>query len=497
MNLNRREFLRLATLVAAGATASACAPVVKQANQFGSAASAGQWVVPPINSLYPILRRITYAPTLADRILAEENGIAAWIEEQLDPDAKDSFRTTLPWRNFDLVELQANELVTRKKTIVLDQFKRATLLRRIYSGRQLYEMMVEFWTDHFNISINKGDCWFLKVVDDREVIRRHALGNFREMLHASAKSPAMLVYLDNQANIKDAPNENYARELMELHTLGVDGGYSQGDVMELARCLTGWGMKKHFWYGDFQFDDTIHDMGRKVVLGKTIEPNGVGEAESVIDRLALHPNTARHIALKLIRRFVTDDPEQDAPQLVNAAADTFLATKGDISSALRVVLLDGLTTWEGELPAKIKRPSDFIVSALRLTDATTDARPVVYNFLRRMGQPLFEWPTPDGPSDVAGSWANNLLPRWQFALRLAGGNLTGAETLIPSFLEQSESLSPPQILQQLSEIFIGRPFSADAERDILSTFLAENLPVEGQIKLMIAGILASPPFQWR
>ncbi len=134
--------------------------------------------------------------------------------------------------------------------------------------------MVEFWTDHFNIYVAKGDCWFLKVVDDREVVRKHALGNFRDLLLASAHSPAMLVYLDNQANEKAAPNENYGREVMELHTLGVGSGYTQEDVMQLARCLTGWGVKRNFWRGQFQFDPDQHAGGTKKVLGQVIQPGG-------------------------------------------------------------------------------------------------------------------------------------------------------------------------------------------------------------------------------
>ncbi len=157
-------------------------------------------------------------------------------------------------RNLDLISRKADELDGFKKEQVIAGLRQATLLRQVYSRNQLYEMMVEFWGDHFNISMEKGVGWLLKIVDDREVIRPHALGEFRELLGASAHSPSMLVYLDNQANDYQAPNENYARELLELHTLGVDGGYTQADVMELARCLTGWTVKEHFWRGELTFN---------------------------------------------------------------------------------------------------------------------------------------------------------------------------------------------------------------------------------------------------
>ena len=180
---------------------------------------------------------------------------------------------------------------------------------------------------------DRGNGFYLKTVDDREVIRKHALGSFRDLVWASAHSPAMMTYLDNQANEKSHPNENYARELMELHTLGVDGGYSQKDVMELARCLTGWNVKEHFWLGDFVFKEELHDSGVKHVLGLAIQPSGIQEAEQVIEMLAVHPSTAKFISTKLARRFIADEPPQP---LIEKAAQTFLNTKGDILSLIHI-----------------------------------------------------------------------------------------------------------------------------------------------------------------
>ncbi|MBK8794077.1 MAG: DUF1800 family protein [Holophaga sp.] len=200
--------------------------------------------------------------------------------------------------------------------------------------------------------MDKGSCFYLKTVDDRDVARAHALGSFRDLLWASAHSPAMLTYLDNQANHKGAPNENYARELMELHSLGVQGGYSQADVMELARCLTGWGVKEHFWAGEFHFEPDQHDPGEKQVLGVRIPPGGVDEAESVIERLAAHPSAARFIAAKLARRFLADQPPAE---IVAKGSAAFMASGGDIQKTLRTILLDGLPLY----PAPLPPPAEF------------------------------------------------------------------------------------------------------------------------------------------
>src|SRR5258706_11428260 len=222
---------------------------------------------------------------------------------------------------------------------VPNELRQATLLRQLYSKRQLYEVMVDFWSDHFNIFTKKGTGFYLNTGDARAVIRKHGLVSFLDLLWASANSHAMMTYLDNQANEKSHPNENYARELMELHTLGVDAGYTQQDVMELARCLTGWNVKEHFWLGDFVFKLDLHDTGAKHVLGMTIASAGIKEAEQVLEMLVTHPSAAHFISTKLARRFIADEPPQE---LVEKAAQIFLKTKGDIRSVLRVILLDGL-----------------------------------------------------------------------------------------------------------------------------------------------------------
>lgn len=495
MPLSRAEFLRLAGLVAAGAGLASCAPLSRSVAQLVAPAD-------PVGGHLPAagfagLRRLTYGPRPSERVAVANDGLASWVESQLSPENVEDPGMALRIRPFADLHQDASALATREKQDVIQKLKDLTLVRRIYSRRQLYEMMVEFWTDHFNISVHKGDCWFLKPIDDREVVRAHAMGNFRDLLGASARSPAMLVYLDNQANHHAAPNENYARELLELHTLGVEGGYTQRDVMELARCLSGRSVKAHFWPGDFTFDENRHDPHPKHVLGLRLQPTGMGETERVLDHAATHPATARHLAVKLTRRFLSDQPERDFRPLVGAAATAFRRSGGEIRALLRVILLDGVADRDERLPPKLRRPMDYVTAALRMTGAGTSGGADLSSSLARMGQPDFEWPTPDGPPDVASAWEGNLLPRWQFALALCQDEL--ADTHLPgSLLAKSEDGSNgADLLNALSSRLLGAPVS---DREIVQ--LSRQLDTAGaspaeRVRIVIAGLLASPAFQWR
>jgi uncharacterized protein (DUF1800 family) len=389
----------------------------------------------------------------------------------------------------DLASL-SNRLFDEVDTATVpNELRQATLVRQVYSRRQLYERMVEFWTDHFNISVEKGDCYFLKTIDDREVVRRHALGRFGELLSASAHSPAMLVYLDNQANQKTAPNENYAREVMELHTLGVDGGYTQADVMELARAFTGWTVRPNFWRGTFTFDDSQHDQGVKQVLGLRLEPAGPGEAQAVLDRLAEHPSSAHHLATKLARRFLSDDP---SPEIVERAAAAFRNSRGEIQAMLRVVLLDGLAGPAPAVSPKLKRPVDFVVSALRSLNAETDGGPALHDYLQRLGQPYFGWPTPDGYPDHAEPWRGGLLPRWQFSLALARNEIPGTTVNLPA-----GGQAAPALLASLSQRLFGFPLAPDLGASLLGALEAAGALPDELPSVIIAGLLSAPAYQWR
>ncbi|MEK7326431.1 MAG: DUF1800 domain-containing protein, partial [Chloroflexota bacterium] len=444
---------------------------------------------------FPELSRLTFGPRGEERARVAEIGLNAWIEEQLAPDSIDDASAFWRLRRFRTLDMDANEIyeVGNKlfddldKTPVVNELRQATLIRQLYSRRQLYEVMAEFWSDHFNISVDKGNCWFLKTVDDRDAIRPHALGKFRDLLWASAHSPAMLVYLDNQVNVASHPNENYAREIMELHTLGVGGGYTQKDVMELARCFTGWPVKEHWWLGDFMFDSDIHDNGVKEVLRLTIQPDGQTEAEQVVEVLAAHPSTARFVATKLARRFIADDPPKE---IVEKAATTFTETDGDIKAVLRVILFDGLAYAQ----AKFKRPVNFVTSSLRMLNAQTEVGSSILDYLARMGQLPFAWPTPDGYPDRAAPWSGNLMPRWQFAMALARNEIKGTQV---NLAELANADSPSTLIDHFSSLLLGAQLPP-TKRDELAAALTEAGATDDDLPpVVVAGLAASPAFQWR
>lgn len=492
--ISRRDFLKLSTLVTASAALSSCAPIYRR---LAGGLPTLPWT--PLDAQdFLALNRLTFGPRVEERARFAEIGLQAYVEEQLDFESMDDFSSDLRLSTFDTLHMEANEIegVTNQLFDGYDrerpatELRQATLLRQIYSKRQLYELMVEFWSDHFNIFIEKEPLFCLKPVDDREVIRKHALGNFRDLVWASAHSPAMLVYLDNHVNEKIHPNENYARELMELHTLGVDGGYTQNDVMELARCLTGWTVKEHFWLGEFTFNEDMHDEGVKNVLGLTIQPSGQSEAEQVIEHLVTHPSTARFIATKLTRRFVADDPPQE---IVEKAAQTFLNTNGDIKSVLRVVLLNGLAFAQ----PKYKRPANFITSALRLTNTETDDAHALLDYLLRMGQPYFNLPTPDGYPDVSAPWQSNLMPRWQFAFELIRNEIAGTKNNLNRLLDVASTGILEEDVDALTSLLLGAPLERLARDELIDSVYAAGATPAETLPILAAGIIASPAFQWR
>ena len=338
---------------------------------------------------------------------------------------------------------------------VLGELAEAKLLRAIYSNRQLDEVMTDFWFNHFNVFIGKGPDRYMVNAYEREVIRPHALGKFKDILAATAKSPAMLFYLDNWQSVgpdsdlalygpgkfagrrgrfarprpqaKNRPsglNENYAREIMELHTLGVDGGYTQKDVTELAKVLTGWTIEKPQLGGGFKFNERAHEPGNKYVLGRKVSEHGEREGEEMLDVLAHHPSTARFISRKLAMRFVSDNPPQ---VLVDRMAKTFLEKDGDIREVLRT-MFHSPEFWAADAyRAKMKTPFEFVASAARASGADIQNALPLVGTLNRMGMPLYAMQPPTGYSMKADAWVNSsaLLNRMNFALQLASGKLPG------------------------------------------------------------------------
>ncbi|MGA3236026.1 MAG: DUF1800 family protein [Bryobacteraceae bacterium] len=333
------------------------------------------------------------------------------------------------------------ELIGGPQQVVYRDLAESKVLRAIYSNRQLEEQLDDFWFNHFNVYLDKGADRYLVTAYERDAIRPHVLGKFRDLLEATAKSPAMLFYLDNWQSVgPNAPqprgqnnkqnrglNENYGRELMELHTLGVDNGYTQKDVTEVARCFTGWTINQPQRGGKFVFNPRLHDNGEKVVLGVTI-PAGGGEkdGEKVLDILARQPATARFISKKLAMRFVADDPPA---AMLDRMADTFLKSDGDIRQVM-LTMIDSKEFWSvGAYRSKMKSPLEMVASAVRSVNGNVDYATALMQQVAQLGEPLYRKLEPTGYSNSSMEWANSasLMARMNFALQLAGNKVAGVK----------------------------------------------------------------------
>lgn len=389
-----------------------------------------------------------------------EIGHERTVERLLRADREEDAGLKLQLHRLDALRLESSEQLDLRRETVMLQLQQAAVLSAVFGANPLQERMVDFWTNHFNIYARKDLASWRKGPDERKVVRANALSRFEEMLRASARSPAMLGYLDNALNTANSPNENYARELLELHTMGVDGGYSQRDVQEVARCFTGWTLEDRFLKpkGSFRFDPDRHDDGAKTVLGETIPPGG-GERDGdrVLEIVARHPATARHLARKLVSALCGDT--ERFPKLEDEVARTYRETGGQIRAMLRPILLS-----EPFLhgPPMLKRPLDFVASALRGLDADSDAGPALLASLAAMGQAPYEWPMPDGYPTESSAWVGSMLPRWNFAFDLAAGKIEGTG------------------------------LRGDVEPDrLVATLLGHPSP------LSIGLAIASPEFQWK
>lgn len=501
MNPARRSWIKAAAAMGASVPLAGCERLISRATkEFGQTIPDHVAVADgaEIDPAFHLLSRASYGVWPGELDRAREMSSEAWIEAQLAPEMIDDTLCELRARRFETLHHDPGTCYEYKKPVLREEITRHTLLRAVYSRRQLFEVMAGFWTDHLNINLEKGDCIYLKPADDRMVIRAHALGKFQDLIRASATSPAMLVYLDGKENKKanpgDIPNENYARELLELHTLGVHGGYTQTDVYEVARCLTGWRLRTGWRNGTVYFDLALHDDGEKQVLGTRI-PAGGGEKDldRVLGIVCHHPSTARFIATKLSQKFVSETP---SATLVDRVAKTFTATSGDTKAMLREILHSD--EFKAARGAKFKRPFHFIASCLRSLGADTHAHKPLIEYLLRMGQAPFQHPTPDGYPDEAAPWLGTLLWRWNFALTLTGNQLpsVNVEPLkLLAALSQGgsggESLNPAKLLPH----FIGRA-GTEAELKSLDEFAASAGLATNERKAELFGlILASPAFQ--
>ncbi len=420
----------------------------------------------PDDELYPVLE-------------ASPQNLRYTLFASASPELRRKIRTT-----FEPQVLVAQDLIEAK------------LYRAVYSNRQLAEVLDDFWYNHFNVYLDKGPDRYFLTAYERDVIRPHVLGKFKDLLLATAESPAMLFYLDNwqssappaTAGPKQARgrglNENYARELMELHTLGVDGGYTQKDVIEVARCFTGWTIKQPRRGGVFQFNDRMHDKGEKVVLGVRIPAGGgISDGLKVLDILAHHPSTARFISTQLANRFVSDNPPRS---LIDKMARTFTRTDGDIRKVLQTMLRSKEFWSEGAWEAKVKSPFEMVAGSIRALDADLDSPIMASYVLTQMGEPLYRKEEPTGYSSANQAWLNSaaLLSRMNFALGLATNHIPGIRVDLGK-LAVTSSDDPMRVAKALSLADI-----SDQTRSVIEESLKRN-----QSPAWAAMILGSPEFQ--
>ena len=552
------------------------------------------------------LDRLAYGPREGDVERIRQIGLEKWIDQQLNYNSIDDSAVRAKLSEFKTLKMSSENLlykypppnqVAKREGLTPEEFRQqyqqkmqakrqelrqegtdpamiqyetmpgpqriqteldlATVDRAIYSNRQLYEVMCNFWFNHFNVNANKGaDRWLLTSYV-QNTIRPHAMGKFEDLVTATAKSPAMLFYLDNwlsadpiafqhmQQEIaqrrrrfdglfmtmtppgerqfpqaqpspngqppQDPPkkperglNENYGREIMELHTLGVSGGYTQQDVIEVAKCLTGWTIRTPRIDPQFFFNDRLHAMGPKYVMGKKIDYGGMKDGEAVIHMLATSPATARHISFELAQHFVSDNPPQ---ALVDRMAQTFLSSDGDTRAVLKTMIYSP-EFWSRETyRAKIKMPFEVAVSAARALDAQTTVSPQLAQWVGRMGEPLYQCEPPTGYADTADVWVNAgaLLNRLNFALTLATNHMPGVNTDLASLFGQDAASNPDLVLSRALGDFLDGQVSVQT-KDTLEKQLSDpqilqarlDDPVKHVNEGLIAGlVLGAPEFQRR
>jgi uncharacterized protein (DUF1800 family) len=414
-----------------------------------------------------LLNRIGFGPRPGDIERVRQAGVPGYLNQQLHPERIEdaaaearlasipSLRMSVPQllkkypppqriaRQFGMRRDGENRRDLRRQVLayyeetglnlpqkLLEELQSQKIIRAVHSERQLQEVMSDFWFNHFNIFWGKNADRWLTTHYEMNAVRPNALGKFKDLLMATAKSPAMLFYLDNflSSSIKGI-NENYAREVMELHTLGVDGGYTQKDVQELARAFTGWSIDGPQRNGEFMFRPRIHDDGEKIVLGHRINAGGIKDGEMVLDILARHPSTAHFIATKLARRFVSDNPPGP---LVKRVAEVFRKSDGDIREMLRTIFTSAEFNSAEAEGSKTKTPFELAVSAVRALDGSTDGSRQLAQAITRMGQPLYQCQPPTGFPDDAGHWMSNgsLVERLNFVVALSGNRIPGTTVKI-------------------------------------------------------------------
>lgn len=457
-------------------------------------ASADTTPLTPPDPLVHFMNRTSFGVRESEYRAAGAAGYAAFVDYQLtaNPQNAAAIESVIA-RSLPSVGMNGTTLYStyppaeNQDVVALGELRAATFLRQVFSPNQLFEVMVEFWTDHFSVEHVHGFDRIAKTIDD-QALRRNALGKFKDLLFANAKSPAMLFYLDNYTNVKTGPQENYARELLELHTLGVDGGYTEEDVKNVARAFTGWGISRN--QIAFAFSLRNHDTDAKRFLGiDLVAGRGVEDGEQVLAILAAHPSTAKWIATKLVRRFVSDSPPAN---LIAAVQAEYLRTDGDIRAMLRVIF--NSIEFVASADLKVKRPQEFVQSALRVCEAKITGT----TFMRRLtsvyeglGHIWCNWPAPNGYPDVATYWINTTawLGRWNFVLSLLEGSLDRGIVIDVNALIGT-SKTPQSILQQLSDRILRRKLS-QTDLELLSDFSAAGADRSAELSASVRTVRAT------
>ena len=569
----------LSVIVFAGAVAVACSSApVKSAGRPPAPPPvptqvAARTVSPPVSIALPtssltedqrithVLNRLGYGPRPGDLERVRQLGLAAYVQRQLDPGRIPDERAEAAVQMFSTLAMSVPQLVQaypepdpkllakvqsgemsqqelrqmappdRRPLRIAAELQAAKLTRAVLSERQLEEVMVDFWFNHFNVDARKGAVKWMVADYERTAIRLHALGKFRDLLVATARHPAMLFYLDNWMStkadlvVRSGPqrgrqmglNENYAREIMELHTLGVDGGYTQQDVIEVARAFTGWTIEKPRETGTFLYRPAAHDPGEKRVLGHVLLAGG-GEQDGVrvVDILSRHPSTARFIATKLARRFVSDDPP---PALVERAARAFRDTDGDIRKVMATIISSPEFFSSEAYRVKIKTPLEVVVSSVRALDgelappAAAGLQPpggglALAAQVARLGEPLYQQQPPTGYPDVAEAWVNTgaLLNRMNFALGLTANRVPGVRVDLVRVVGAADRRQPAQVLDALlGSVLLGQ--ATPQTRSVLAAQLDhpeitratsdDRGPANTDVEKLAALVLGSPEFQRR
>ncbi len=507
------------------------------------------------------LNRLGYGPRPGDVERVRQMGLGRWIERQLEPgwipdDRVEAALLAFPTLTMpvpDLVraypepdqkvlaklrsgqmsqeEMRAMAPPEKRPFRIAAELQAAKLTRAVLSERQLEEVMTDFWFNHFNVDARKGAVKWMVADYERTAIRPHALGRYRDLLLATARHPAMLFYLDNWMSTKAdfvpvagpakgrklGLNENYAREIMELHTLGVDGGYTQEDVIEVARAFTGWTIDRPREHGTFRFLPVAHDNGAKRVLGHVLPANG-GEQDGVkvIDILSRHPSTATFVATKLARRFVSDEPP---PALVERAAKTFRDTDGDIRMVVVTIITSSEFFSVEAYRAKMKTPLEVVASSVRALDGdiqapgTTGPQQLggglaLAQQVNKLGEPLYQQQPPTGYPDVAEAWVNAgaLLNRMNFALGLTANRVPGVRVDLSRAVGSADRRKPEQVLDALLRSVLQGQATSQT-RSVLAAQLDDpeitratrddRGPADTDVEKLAALVLGSPEFQRR